>query len=102
MRRALRMDADGATCDLRLLAGRERLGVAVSLPAQPARHRGWCIERDVPRKAVQRIEREVVGVRVGEQDRVEYRQGIERDPRSGDPRKEATEMRIEVWVGEDP
>jgi hypothetical protein len=53
----------------------QRFGVSVTSRTEPARDRWWSKERDRPRQGVEGRERQMVGVRVREKNRIERRQG---------------------------
>src|SRR4051812_8446831 len=74
--------------------------VTVPLPGQPARDRRRRVERNVTRKSVEGVEREMIRVCVRKENRVEPGQSLERDPGRTHPRKESAERIIEIRVGE--
>lgn len=68
--------------------------------SQPLLHGPGCIDRHVLTQCSQRREREVIGMRMGDEHRIEIGQGIERNPGWADSPQESGERRIEVRIGE--
>src|SRR5213593_4727636 len=100
MRRERSMNRDVA--DASTLARRNRLGARVATPTQPPRDHRWGVEWNVARQCVERVEGEMVGVGVRDEQRVESGQAVERNTGGTHPRQKAAELRIEVGVGEEP
>jgi hypothetical protein len=82
------------------LAWRYRDCVPVALLSQPFGDRGRCQERNVGWKRVQRIEGEVIGVCVCNENRIQLGKRFERDPGCAHTGKDFTKRRVEVRVGE--
>src|SRR5215210_4718242 len=72
--------------------------VAVALFGQPLGDGRRSEQRNVVRKRIQRIEGQMIRVRVRQKNRIQFGQRIERYPRSADPGKKFAEGRIEVRV----
>src|ERR1043165_8801732 len=73
-----------ANCDVAYvsrLTWREIDGVRIAETAKPFRDNRWREERDRSRQAVDGVERQMIGMRVSEQDRVERRKLVERNSR---------------------
>jgi hypothetical protein len=74
--------------------------VAISLLRQPLCDRGRSEERNVSRKGVERIKRQMIRVRMCQQYGVEFRQCVKSDTGSADTREKFAERWIEIGVGE--
>lgn len=68
--------------------------------SQPLLHRSGCIDRHILTQCSQRRERKVISMRMGDEHRIEIRQGLECDPGRRDSAQESGERRIEVRIGE--
>jgi hypothetical protein len=76
--------------------------VAVSLFPQPFGYH-WRSEKwYVILKCVERIKRQVIGMRMCQQDRIEFRKRFQSDAGWAHARQESPECRIEIGVSEDP
>jgi hypothetical protein len=81
-------------------ARREILGVLVPTPSQPFRDYRRSEKRNVARQRVERTEREMIGVRMRQQQRIEMRQTVDRYTRWRDAGKKPSKLAVEVWIGQ--
>ncbi len=81
------------------IARRQRRRMPIPTTRKPASH-GWGrIERRLAREGIQRVEREVVRMRMRQQDGIQCRQVLESNPGRADPREYPSQARREVGVG---
>ena len=84
-----------------LLLWSQRHGVAITLADEPARDRWRRKERDIARKLIERLERQMIEVRMRQEDRIELREVLERDTWWCDTRQEAAKALFIVGIGDD-
>ena len=71
-------------------------------PTKPARDGGRTKERNIGGKGIKTPERQVVGMRVGQQKRMKHWQTTDRNPRRTHPRKKTAQPFAEVGIGQHP
>lgn len=79
----------------------DRTSTAVPQPFQPPRNGRRGKYGYSSRKCLQGIERQVIGMRMRDEDSIDMRQLVERNARSADSREEAAEGGVEIGVGEE-
>src|SRR5256885_14391979 len=84
-----------ATSEIGTLPRVERDGVGVLLLSQPVCNGGRRVERNIARETVERLEGQMIGVRMREQQRVELGQRVDLDSRCRDTRQEPPELQLE-------